>query len=267
MIRPAIQSRKADMTQFAPEVRHGLDQLVLALDYAQDLDCPLWDFAVEIERLLALGMTTSDLRWLIKRGYLSHAREVTASQDQDRHFDPPEQNLAFAKNTCFVLTEAGQAVLARNPSQVNPAVEEMPVAVDQDHGGLMADLQRDTLSCELALRHPAATPSWDGESRIFLVGEYLIKRFRVPSPNQEAVLSAFQEEGWPTVIDDPLPPVPDTPPKQRLRDTIKGLNLRQATRMIHFRGDGTGQRVLWELVDEPSSSIDSADGPSFRFVA
>ena len=145
-------------------------------------------------------MTTSDLRWLVKRGCLSHAREITALQDMDRHFEPPEQNLVFAGNTCFVLTDAGLAVLGRDNSQatqlaqVDKAPGEMPI-VAWNHSSA-----------------PAAMPNWDRGSRAFVVGEYLIKRFRVPSPNQETVLNAFQEEGWPAAIDDPLPPVRDYVP-------------------------------------------------------
>ena len=62
MNRPVCQPRMTETERFAPEVRHGLEQLLQATDYAQDLDSSLWEFAVEIERLLALGMTTSDLR-------------------------------------------------------------------------------------------------------------------------------------------------------------------------------------------------------------
>jgi hypothetical protein len=100
------------------------------------------------------------------------------------------------------------------------------------------------------------TPNWDRETRTFMVGEYLVKQFRVPSPNQEAVLDAFQEEGWPRTVDDPLSPMPDQQPKRRLRDTIKCLNMNQATRAIRFRGDGTGQRVSWELlIDSAGASV------------
>jgi hypothetical protein len=77
----------------------------------------------------------------------------------------------------------------------------------------------------------------------------------VPSPNQEAILDAFQEEGWPMWIDDPLSPLPDQPPKRRLHDTIKGLNRNREMELIRFRGDGTGQRVAWEIVAEASPTI------------
>ena len=38
-------------------------------------DAPWWDFAVEIRCLIALGLTTSDLRVLVKRGYVKNAPE------------------------------------------------------------------------------------------------------------------------------------------------------------------------------------------------
>ena len=80
------------------------------------------------------------------------------------------------------------------------------------------------------------------------MGNLIVKEYRVRSPNQEAALSAFQEEQWPHYIDDPLSPMPDQSPKQRLRDTVKRLNENQKNRLIRFRGDGTGERVRWELI-------------------
>ena len=56
-------------------------------------------------------------------------------------------------------------------------------------------------------------PNWDRETRKFVVGDRLVKHFRVPSPNQAAVLDAFQEEGWPRSVDDPLSPLPDQEPE------------------------------------------------------
>ncbi len=97
---------------------------------------------------------------------------------------------------------------------------------------------------------PQPVPHWDMLRRELLVDEQVVKRFRVPAPNQIAVLAAFQEEGWPPRVFDPLHPQEDQEPKQRLRETIRALNHHQRVRMLHFFGDGTGQGVLWEWVDD-----------------
>jgi hypothetical protein len=253
------QSRKADLAHCTPEVRRGMEQLLRALDYARDLRCPAWDFAVEIERLLALGLTTSALRWLVKLGYLSHAREITAPQDTDRRFEPADQNLAFAKNTCFVLTELGGEFLAQVDFQADAAILKLPGVIDGNFTDPPADSEIALPSREIVTRQLRAVivPSWDRDTRMLFVNGDLVKRFRVPSPNQEAVLDAFQEEGWPVAIDDPLPYAAEQLPKIRLRDTIKCLNANHARQLIRFRGNGTGQRVLWEPGPEAVLSAES----------
>jgi len=94
------------------------------------------------------------------------------------------------------------------------------------------------------------TPYWDSRLRELRLGRVLVKRFRQPSANQERILAAFQEEGWPERIDDPLPPDPEHDPKERLRATVKALNRNQQHRLIRFQSDGRGQGVLWEPVGE-----------------
>jgi hypothetical protein len=106
---------------------------------------------------------------------------------------------------------------------------------------------RSETAVALSARRANATPQWDPATRVLRVGRRIVKQFRVPSPNQEKVLVVFQEEGWPPRIDDPLTPVPDGCPKDRLRDTIRYLNKGQENRLIRFRGDGTGEGVVWEL--------------------
>ena len=76
-----------------------------------------------------------------------------------------------------------------------------------------------------------------------------MKQYRVPSPGQEAILELFQEDGWPPVVADPLAPLPDQDPKERLRHTIRALNANQKEQLIRFHGDGTGQGVIWELIE------------------
>ncbi len=75
-----------------------------------------------------------------------------------------------------------------------------------------------------------------------------MKQFKVPAANQERILAAFEEEGWPIRIDDPLPPNSEQDSKRRLHDTINSLNRNQKQNLIRFVGDGSGQGVRWELV-------------------
>ena len=93
-------------------------------------------------------------------------------------------------------------------------------------------------------------PRWDRDRQEFRVGGQLVKAFKLPSPNQRMILMAFEEEGWPPRIDDPLPPHNHVDPKRRLHDTIKSLNRNQKSSLIRFMGDGTGQGVRWHLVEE-----------------
>ncbi len=59
---------------------------------------------------------------------------------------------------------------------------------------------------------------------------------------------AFEEEGWPHRIYDPLPPKGETNPKIRLHETIKWLNRNRENPLLRFLGDGTGEGLCWEPV-------------------
>src|SRR5262249_44432444 len=52
----------------------------------------------------------------------------------------------------------------------------------------------------------ARRPKWDADRRELWYGAVLCKRYRRPAPNQEKILAAFEEDGWPGRIDDPLDP-------------------------------------------------------------
>ncbi len=97
---------------------------------------------------------------------------------------------------------------------------------------------------------PQPVPRWDMLRRELSVDGQVVKRFRVPAPNQIAILAAFEEEGWPPRVYDPLPPQGDQDPAGRLRETIRALNHHQRPPMLHFSSDGTGQGVLWEWVGD-----------------
>lgn len=94
-------------------------------------------------------------------------------------------------------------------------------------------------------RRRADLPYWNADRGELTYCGHLVKHFDQKAKNQKAILAAFQEEGWPERIDDPLPQ-DAVDAKERLHDAIKNLNRHQAAPLIHFRGDSTGEGVLWE---------------------
>jgi hypothetical protein len=198
---------------------NALCLLVEAYACAHDLGCDPWEFAVEIDHLHADGLTHSRLRWLRWKGYVTHRVENTSDNGQLRTFRP-EANLGLQPGSCFLLTEAGLAFASAEPPY------------QWEHPGPNG---------------AAAKPVWHPGLRELRLGEVLVKSFKQPAPNQELVLRAFGEEGWPPRIDDPLSPEQEQDSKRRLNNTIRNLNRSHATRLIHFEGGGDGQSVRWRL--------------------
>ncbi|MBN1395938.1 MAG: hypothetical protein JW959_13030 [Pirellulales bacterium] len=224
--------RQPETTDRLSRLQAGIAQLADARVYADDRQCDPWEFAVALEDLVARGLTVSDLRWLVSKGYAEHAGEVTGPQDASRRF-LRGRNLSFPHRTCVVLTDKGVSFAT--------AVTGKRITLSKFklvHGD------------EPAPSPSNATPRWDAQRRELRVGRRVAKRFKTPSPNQETILSAFEEEGWPNRIDDPLRPQAEQDSKCRLHDTIKSLNRHHQRRLIVFRGDGTGQGVRWELIEE-----------------
>jgi hypothetical protein len=104
-----------------------------------------------------------------------------------------------------------------------------------------------------------AIPRWLSEVGELRWGGVVVKSVRNDAHNQRVVLDAFEEEGWPQRIDDPLPPRINIDAKTRLRETVAALNKGQKPPRIRFRGDGTGQGIRWEAV--ASRSLDKTITP------
>ena len=230
--------------QIPSHLQAGLRLLKQAHEYAEDLKRDLWDFAVEMRRLREVGLSDNDLRWMIWKGYVEHAGEITKPGDPSRGFRQDE-GLNFNKKTCFVLTRAGVQLAGTASVGSNGLVSKNGLSNDPSPDSRVKDLQ------------DPQRPRWDRDRHQLSLGRRLIKEFKLNSPNQEAVLMAFEEEGWPPRIDDPLVPHPDTEPKERLRNTIKSLNRKQVHRLIRFMGDGTGEAIRWELIPPNLEKIDA----------
>jgi hypothetical protein len=217
-----------------PRFQGALAIMREAYDYALKSHRSVWDFAVEISVLRRRGLTNSDLRWLVCQGIIEHRAEMDAPDEESRTF-LRTGGLTFNKRTCFVLTQVGAELThAISDHIIEPDVPVLP----------------SSSPC------PTVAPEWDKERQELRVGGLVVKQFKVPAPNQEMILAAFQEEGWPPRIDDPLPPQAEQDPKRRLHDAINSLNRHWRNRLIRFTGDGSGEGVRWEFVSRQSGRTD-----------
>jgi hypothetical protein len=97
---------------------------------------------------------------------------------------------------------------------------------------------------------PHAAPQWNVRRRELSVDNHIIKCFRQPARNQELILAVFQEENWPTRIDNPLPADDGDDGAERLKDAVRRLNDQRMPRLRSLR-DGRGEGVLWEHIETP----------------
>jgi hypothetical protein len=209
----------------------ALGELLKACEYAESCRQDRWEFSIRIKSLCRLGLSESDLRLLVSKGIIEHARECSTKNGKTRSFKFGG-SLRFNKRTCFVLTTTGQKFAF-------------------DYLNLPPQGSTEKLADLLSAPRQRLVPRWDNGRHTIFVDSYLVKRFRWPACNQEAVLNALEEEQWPASgVFDPLAPTKDKDPKQRLRDTTKCLNRHQEHPFVRFRGDGTGERIVWEFTAE-----------------
>jgi hypothetical protein len=190
--------------------------LVEAYRCAQSMGQDVWEFAVEIRCLREAAMTHNHLRWLLAQGWIAQALDKS-QPSRHRRTLRRVANLSLSESACFVLTETG--------FQFSECHAEPPA-----NGQL-----------------EGARPSWDAMHRELRVGPVVVKRFKQAAPNQQTILDAFEEEGWPPFIDDPLPPQPDQDVKRRLHYTIDNLNRAYEQPLLHFYAGGNGQRIGWRV--------------------
>ena len=218
----------------------GLTLLRDAWDCAHEMNLDPWQLAVEIEVLRSSGLTNTDLRWLLSQGLSEHRLERTRASDRTRRFArSSSMSLGLSPHDCFILTEAGCQFASRTSPGVTRGAPPMPTAPAP-------------ASPRPARRHHNGQfPVWDDMLHELRLEGVVVKRFTRPAGAQEVILSAFQEEGWPSVIDDPLPAQFNQDPKRRLHYTIRNLNRGQRPLCIRFFINGNGERIRWECVAQP----------------
>jgi hypothetical protein len=207
-------------------MKSALALLIQARDAAAKLNEDVWTFAVQIDVLKEAGINHNDLRLLMCAGFVEHQSERTRIGSERRSFCRPRAH-RFGASSCFALTDAGLAAACELLSHDAHTWNRRHVAS--------------------SFPRVEVVPSWDGERRELRMGDALVKRFRQPAKNQEAILSAFEEDGWPPRIDNPLAGDGDIDGQDRMHDAVKKLN-HQTNYLLHFLCDGNGLGVFWEHI-------------------
>jgi len=76
-------------------------------------------------------------------------------------------------------------------------------------------------------------------------GGAVLLRLRCDANNQRTLLAAFQEDGWPDEIDDPLPGGGGVTARDRLHNTVQSLMKRLPPDTIRFGLAKGGAAVCW----------------------
>src|SRR5437879_10801727 len=90
-------------------LRAGVALLWRAYICAQDTGANVWDFALRTGRLYEAGMTSSDLRWMVAKGFAEHGEETSGYGDPHRSFRR-SNGYFFNDHTCLILTPSGAAL-------------------------------------------------------------------------------------------------------------------------------------------------------------
>jgi hypothetical protein len=197
--------------------------------------------------LFESGLTISDLRWLVAKGFAEHGRELSEYGAPHRSFLRGD-GFFFDHTTCVVLTPSGAAFVDHVLRAPFVSPRSAPINGFASMVGESSALADGTptgneLEPTTAL---ALKPRWDSTLRELSLDGLVVKRFRIPAQNQEMILGAFQEDDWSECIDDPLPVKGDIDPRTRLHDAINRLNRCQTNPLLCFHGNGSGTGVRWK---------------------
>ncbi|WP_145086538.1 hypothetical protein [Anatilimnocola aggregata] len=208
------------------QILDALSHLIRARDYADDLDEDVWRFALEWRSLRVGGLEASDVRWLFAKQLIELKREISLPGAFVRTFIPHDV-VRLTRDTALILTDAG-------------------VTFCRSVLGCANDNPTKPIHCRAPSPANASPvkPTWNKDRKELAFAGQVVKLFRKPAINQELILTAFEEEGWPDFILDPLPQSGEVDRRDRLQSSIKSLNRHQSNHLIRFRGNG-GNRIFW----------------------
>jgi hypothetical protein len=164
-----------------------------------------------------VGAGDADLGALLAAGLIERHEGAPPGPRGGRAGPPPHPDFLEGGRPAFALTSAG-AALAKAMFCAAPAAARA--------GGPGGE-----------------RPCWRAADRELRFRGEVVLRFGRSAPNQERVLGALEELGWPPQIDNPLPLKKGKRQRKRLCDTLRHLSAAQ--RAIHFRVSVDGRAVLW----------------------
>jgi hypothetical protein len=122
---------------------------------------------------------------------------------------------------------------------------ELSFAIDRQLASLKLNCLHDSKDDGLDREPSAPDPgridiSWDAESCTMTVEGKAYRPWRPNARSQMTILNAFEEEGWPPLILDPLP-------SGKRRDTIRNANeaLKRSQCPLRFGAYGDNERIMW----------------------
>jgi hypothetical protein len=217
---------------------------------APEANQDIGQFALPVPDSRSPDISEPILRGLASQGLVVHASESTKTNTRRRPMRK-RANVCFSHQSSFMLTAKGLALASSLAAEISPVPPDCSPIVQNPF-----TVHRSPSTMRLAppdCPDPAPQPSFvscaDGR-RELRMGHIVVKCFRRAAPNQELVLSSFQEQDWPRRILDPIPPKPELDSKRRLRNVILRLNNGRFDPLLRFHGDGTGQAVYWEVPGE-----------------
>ena len=187
------------------------------------------------------------LDWLTSRGYLV-GQHASASGNRDLECHTNDRNAQRQ----LKLTESGARFAVAAMRQQGRWEQMASLLAIRHPTTRMTDRQHSDPLCDTdsqVMPPHTQQPYWDSHHRELWLGCGLVKKIRTSAINQERLLSAFEEEHWPECVYDPLPPIGDVDPKQRLLDTVRRLNGHQLSPRIHFLITHHGEQVTWQHHD------------------
>lgn len=205
---------------------------------AQDMGANAWDLALPAGRLYETGVKSSELRWLIAKGFAESGQRTPGHDGSQRSFQL-SGGYFFNEDTCLILTPSG-AALAEHIFGEHALSSE--ATLPKLTGERTQANAHDRIGTSSSVK-----PRWDRIRRELSLSGLIVKRFRVPARNQETILGMFEEREWAEHIIDPLPVSYNVDAPTRLHDAINRLNRCQINPLLRFHGDGKGTGVFWEI--------------------